>query len=589
MVFSVSGLAWNRSVTGSLDYRIAMPSPHTHYFEVEIELKNFRGDDVDFNLPVWTPGSYLVREFAKNIEGFSVSTKDGKSLGFDKINKNTWRISAKDVDHLIVKYRVYAFDGYIRMSYLDEDHALIMANSLLMYVDDLKDQSSVLYLSYPSSWNSISTSLTALKDNEKAFYVPNYDILIDSPIEIGNHQIIEFTAAGVPHEVAMVGRVMFDKDQLVRDLKKIIKSATAVFGENPNEKYTFIVQTDQRAGGLEHMSSTVLGVSRWTFTNPQKYNYFLSLVAHEYFHLWMVKRLKPVELEIFDYSNEVYTDLLWVMEGFTSYFEEKIMLSCGYYSEQKFLNNLLSAMTNIQNTPGAKEQSVAEASFDAWIKFYRKDENSINSQISYYQKGMALGALLDLEVIAGSEGEKRLDDVVSQLYHQFYKKRNKGITSDDLQKALERASHQNLDEFFKDYVTGTKDLDNAKYLDLAGIKLIETNKSTTSKSLGITFETYGDNLIVKSVVKGSAGYDHGISAGDELISMNGYRINRSNIKVILNHYKAGDKVNILLSRKGLMVEKEIIIRKDSSVHYTYQVVKNPSKRQVKVYEAWLKK
>lgn len=575
---------------GSIEYLVSMPNPHTHYFEVEVRLNNYGRDYVDFKMPVWTPGSYLVREYEKNVEGFhAAGFHDQKSLKFHKVNKNTWRVEKEKEQSIAIKYRVYAFEGFIRMSYLDEDHALIMANTIFMYVDELKDNSTVLRLSYPDTWKSISTSLSELNEEKNAYHVPNYDILVDSPIEIGNHEKIQFEAADVPHEVAMVGKVEFDEDKLVRDLSKIIESATSIFGENPNESYTFIIQTDKRGGGLEHMNSTILGVDRWTFSNQRSYNYFLSLAAHEYFHLWMVKRLKPVELEVLNYDQEVYTDLLWVMEGFTSYFEEKIMLDCGFYTEQKFINNLLSAMEKIQNSPGSREQSVAEASFDAWIKFYRRDENSVNNQISYYDKGMVLGALLDLEIIAGSKGKKSLDDVVSQLYHQYFKQKNTGVTSQIIKQASEKAAKKDLTSFFNDNVFSAKDLDNEKYLNLAGIDLIETNGDSGAKSIGISYGQSDNSLTIKTVIKGGSAFDNGFNVGDELISLNGYRVNSRNFTTILNHYKIGDMVTLLISRKGLVLEKELDIGKDETVNYRYEITKNPSKQQLKVYNTWLGK
>lgn len=404
--FDARILAYSPQTKGSVEYRVSMPNPHTHYFKVEIILKDYDKEYVEFKLPVWTPGSHLKREYAKNVEGFSAFGRNEKVLSFYKKNKNTWRIDHNNEENVSIKYSVYSFEGSIRMSYLDDSHAFIMANTLLMFVEELRNTSSVLKIDVPPQWKNISTSLTNLQGKLNTFYVPNYDILVDSPIEIGNHDILKFTAANVPHEVVMYGAGKYNSEKIKRDLTKIIEVATDIFGENPNEKYNFFIHhSDKKAGGLEHLNSTALGVSRWTYINSNSYEYFLSLVAHEYFHLWMLKRLKPAELDFIDYDKEIHSDLLWVMEGITSYFEEKIMLRSGFYDKNKFILNLLSAMSTTKNTPGASGQSVAEASFDAWIKYYKKNENSNNNQVSYYSKEMILGALLDLEIIDGSEGE----------------------------------------------------------------------------------------------------------------------------------------------------------------------------------------
>ncbi|MCK5209767.1 MAG: M61 family metallopeptidase [Cyclobacteriaceae bacterium] len=574
---------------GSIEYNVSMSNPNTHYFEVEIQLKNYDEDFVDFKIPVWTPGSYLIREYAKNVEGFlACSMNNKKVLKFHKINKFTWRIEHKKEESVLIRYRVYAFEGSIRMSYLDDNHAFIMSNTLLMFVEDLRSTSSVLTINVPDQWKKISTSLTRLEGKPNVFYVPDYDILIDSPIEIGNHEIIEFMAAGVPHEVVMYGASNYKPEQIKRDLTKIVETATEIFEENPNEKYTFFVHhSDHGSGGLEHLNSTALGVSRWTYTNPKSYNYFLSLAAHEYFHLWMVKRLKPIEFDFINYDQETYTDLLWVMEGITSYFEEKIMLRSGFHDVIRFINNLLSAMSKIQNTPGAGVQSVAEASFDAWIKYYKRNENSDNNQISYYNKGMILGALLDLEIIDGSEGEKSLDDVINQLYYKFYKNKGKGIVAEDLKKVAEKASGRDLNDFFSDYVYGTKDLDNEKYLHSAGIGLIEINNSINARSIGVKFKQENNGLYVTSLIKGGSAYDNGIYVGDELISINSYRIYTHNLNSLLDQFKIGEKVTFLINRKGIVKSIELDIRKDKMVSYTYEILDNRTRLQEKVYQTWI--
>lgn len=277
------------------------------------------------------------------------------------------------------------------------------------------------------------------------------------------------------------------------------------------------------------------------------------------------------------------------MEGITSYFEEKIMLRAGFYDKNRFILNLLSAMAKTKNTPGANEQSVAEASFDAWIKYYKRNENSNNNQVSYYNKGMILGALLDLEIIDGSEGEKSLDEVVSQLYYQFYKKKGKGITADDLKKAAEKASNRNLDGFFKDYIYGTKELDNEKYLHSAGLGLIEINNSTNTKSIGLNFNSEDKALLVTSLIKGGSAYDNGIYVGDELISINEYRIFPDNISTLIDLYKVGDIVTLLINRKGLIKSVEVDIRKDERVNYAYEMLDTRTKQQERVYKTWLGK
>ncbi len=592
LFFIIPGLVLaEKEVTGSLEYIVSMPKPFTHYFDVQIQLKNYKGNEVEFKMPVWTPGSYLIREYPKNVERFQAfDASDGREIPFSKKNKNTWQIELKGLKEITIKYSVYANEGSIRMSYIDDSHAFIMANTLLMFVEDLRDNSSILRLDIPEKWGNISTSLTAIKEQKNAYYIPNYDVLVDSPIEIGNHDIINFEAAGVPHQIAMYGNTKYNADKLKRDITKIVEAATKIFGENPNEKYVFIVHnTDKRGGGLEHMSSTVLGVNRHVYNNDHLYNGFLSLVAHEYFHLWLVKRIKPVELQRIDYDSEMYTDLLWVMEGLTSYFEDKIMLRAGFYDKNQFLDNLVSNMANQRNLPGSKIQSVAEASFDTWIKFYRKNENTSNTQVSYYSKGMLLGALLDLEIINGSGGTHSLDDVINTLYYQYYKKNGKGITAMDLKKEAEKAGNISLDDFFKNYVYGTETLDNEKYLYYAGIGLIEINGDVNSRTIGVNLAEENGKLIISDIKSGSPGYEGGLNFGDELLAINDYRVDVNNIQSILSEFRINEKIDVLFSRDGLIMKREIEVQRDPSVAYTYEVLDNLTRQQKMVFDTWLNK
>lgn len=573
---------------GSIEYRLSMPHPHTHYFEVEITLRNYSNDFVDFKIPVWTPGSYLIREYAKNVENFSVTNADKSGVKFHKMNKNTWRIEHKKEAELLIKYRVYAFEGSVRMSYLDDEHAFIMANTTLMFVEDLRDEKSFLKIDRPDHWKKITTSLIKFEGKSDTFIIPNYDILVDSPIEIGNHDVIDFEAAGVLHEIVMFGAVNFDAAKIERDLIKIVESATKIFGENPNEKYIFFVHhSDKSKGGLEHLNSTVLEVSRWAYTNSKLYDSFLGLAAHEYFHLWMVKRLKPIEFERLNYDKEIYTDMLWVMEGITSYYDEKIMLNSGFHDDSKFITTLIHAMANIKNTPGATVQTVSEASFDAWIKFYRKNKNSNNNQISYYTKGMIVGALLDLEIINSSKGKKSLDDVVGQLYNLFYKILNKGITLNNFKKAIEKACGHDLDKFFNDYVYGTKHLDNIKYLRYAGIELVKKDNSHNANTIGANVKIENEILTVTSLKKGGSAYENGLNIGDELISINGFRADKNNVPSLINKFDVGKKVEIMISRKGVIKKYELDIRKYEKVSYSFEEVINKTKLQERVYQKWM--
>ena len=400
MLCLVNGAA---ALAAELRYTLSMPEPHTHYFKVEAELSGGRKNYIDFTMPVWAPGSYLVREFAKNVEGFTATDKAGKALRVEKIDKNTWRVYSNKADVVRASYDVYAYEMSVRTSFLDASHGYVNGTSIFMYPEGYEKLGGTLVVKPYQDWNKVSTGLKST--GKFTFTFPNYDILADSPLEIGTHDVYEFTAAGVPHELAMYGEGNYEPQRLIQDMTRVIEEAVAVMGELPVDRYVFIVHNLNRGGGgLEHLNSTTLQTSRWNYSSEAGYNGFLSLVAHEYFHLWNVKRLRPEPLGPFDYDNENYTRLLWVSEGITSYYDDLIVRRAGFTTPQRYLDVVSGSINSVENTPGNKVQAVAEASFDAWIKYYRRNENSSNAEVSYYTKGGVLGHLLNMEIMEATKG-----------------------------------------------------------------------------------------------------------------------------------------------------------------------------------------
>ena len=344
-----------------------MPKPQNHYFHVEMELEDFNEKEIDISLPVWAPGSYLVREFSKNINMVKAFDENGNPLEIKKQRKNSWTINKSKNKKVIVKYEVYAFELSVRTSFLDLTHGYVSGSGVFMFVEGHLDVSGELKIIPFEGFSTVSTALPEAKSKFEFSYT-DYDHLVDCPIEIGNQLVFDFNAAGVKHTVAIYGDGNYLIDELRTDMAKIIEEETKVFGQNPNKEYLFIIHNVVNGqGGLEHKNSTTLSVNRWTYSGSN-YIKFLSLVAHEYFHLWNVKRIRPIELGPFDYNQENYTDMLWVMEGFTSYYDELILLRAGYYSQNQMLGKVESAINYVEGSVGSREQPLAHASFDAWVK-----------------------------------------------------------------------------------------------------------------------------------------------------------------------------------------------------------------------------
>ena len=577
-----------------ISYQVSFSEPQAHYTDVEMKISGLRQKTVDVKMPVWAPGSYLVREFAKNVEGFSASGNG--ALKSQKISKNTWRIEAGNSNTITVNYRVYAFEISVRTSFVDVAHAFLSPTGIFMYVDGLIDHPSTVTIKPYKGWTKISTGLEAVKGKQNTFFAPNFDVLYDSPIEIGNHDTFEFTASGVKHEVAMYGGGNYDKNRLAADMTKIIEAETAIFGENPNKRYVFIVHNFQSGGGgLEHLNSTVLGAKRTGYTDEETYKGFLSLVAHEYFHLWNVKRLRPKALGPFDYDNENYTTNLWVSEGFTAYYDNLMLRRTGFYSPERYLQILSGDIGTVENQPGNKIQPVSEASFDAWIKYYRPNENSRNSTISYYTKGAIIGMLLDLEIIAATKGSKSLDDVLKAMYDEYYKKQERGFTDAEFKAMAEKIAGKSLDKIYNDYVNGTQPINYNTHLGPAGVYLI--NETAANRPyLGVSTQIRDGKLTITSVARGSAAWNDGLNVNDEIIAVDGYRttgahdsaVRMSDLDRAISIKKVGEKTDILISRDGILQTVEVILTPNPNTRYRLEIDPNANPEQVALRNKWLK-
>lgn len=564
----------------NIDYEVRMSEPHTHYFEVKMTIKNHDDNKVDIYMPTWSPGSYLIREFSKNVEELTAN-QNAKELNIEKINKNTWRISPNNKSDIVVTYKVYAYEMSVRTSFLDASHGYFNGTSMFMTYQPAQNKSSNIIIHPYKDWKKVSTALPIAKGDKGFVYVAeNYDVLVDAPFEIGNHVTFDFTAAGVLHHVAMYGEGNYNIDTLKKDMAKVVEACTNVFGENPNKEYTFIIHNlTKGSGGLEHLSSTTLQVNRWTYSGSA-YKGFLSLVAHEYFHLWNVKRIRPIELGPFDYSNENYTSLLWVMEGFTSYYDELLLYRAGIYTKEEILNKLSSSINNIENQPGNKVQPVAHASFDAWIKAYRPNENSYNTTISYYTKGSVVANMLDLMIIKNTKGEKSLDDVMKVLYNKFYKQNDRGFTAEEMKKTLEEVSGLNLDDFYAKFINGTETFDYPTLFSYVGFQVEPLTENSLSLGVSLSGNT------IKTVYRNSTAYDGGLNANDEILAIDNYRF-ADNYDEITEDKKEGDMLNILISRDNIIQTIKIPMKPKNVVRYYIFNTENVSDEMKKLQKKWL--
>jgi predicted metalloprotease with PDZ domain len=575
----------NTVLAEKISYQLTFPEAQGHYVNVTMEVKTSK-DEVIVKMPVWAPGSYLVREFARHVEGFKAKS-GGTSLSFIKRDKNTWVIKNPTKSAISISYKVYAFELTVRTSFIDESHAYLNGTSIFMYVDGQLNQASEIIITPNSNWSKISCALPSEKNNAYHLYAENYDILADSPIEIGNQTIIEFTTQGVKHSVAMIGPGNYDAEKIKKDFAKIVDEATSVFGTHPCKNYTFFVHNvPAGGGGLEHLNSTSVQVQRFAYSNEATYQSFLGLVAHEYFHLWNVKRLRPVVLGPFNYDVENYTRMLWVSEGFTAFYDNWLVKRAGYNTPEKYLDIIANEYSAQTNLPGDKEQSVADASFDAWIKYYRRNENSNNTQVSYYDKGSILASLLNLMIIEHSGAKQNLDNLMSYLYEEYYNKKNTGFTDEQFKAAAEKFTGKNLDEFYKNYVNGVTAIPYESFLKIVGLKLTDLNATKNDAYLGANSTSTNGKVLITSVVKNSPAYTYGINVNDEILAIDNFRTD--DLTKALTYKKAGDKITILLSRDGMIKTIEVTLIKNTTVKYKIEKMATPSPEQEAAYKQWIR-
>jgi predicted metalloprotease with PDZ domain len=593
-----------------LHYRVAMPEPESHLFEVTLQIRGWPNQNttlLDLKMPVWTPGSYLVREYARHLQDFSAWAGGGdfaaeapresaQPLTWQKLSKNHWQVNTQGQDSLTICYRIYANELSVRTNHLDSTHGYFNGAALFFYIPGYEQHPIQVTITPPKADWHVSTALPQVPGQVNSFLAEDFDTLVDSPFEIGSHQVYEFEALGKPHQLAVWGHGNLDVEKLISDTQKIIQVQADLFGGLPYDRYLFLLHLlSQGFGGLEHKFCCSLIYHRFGFRNPEKYNRFLQLLAHEFFHLWNVKRIRPKAFEVFDYSQENYTPSLWFSEGATSYYDLVIPYRAGIYDVQTYLNTLGKEITRFLTTPGRRVQPLNESSFDAWVKLYRPDANTPNSQMSYYLKGEMVSLLLDLLIRAQHQNRRSLDDVMRQLWDQFGKSEI-GFTPQQLQQIIEATlgttadsnTETALSQFFHHSLETTEELPFDEYLHPFGLRLqAEGNKENATPYLGLTLKTEHGRERVKLVETGSPAQEIGLDAGDELLAMNGIRITADQLSDRLRDFQPGDTVELAFFHRDELCSGIATLTEPHPTSYQIVPVEQPSTQQQENFQGWL--
>ena len=538
-----------------IDYRIEIADLRAHTFSVTLTVAAPPALQV-LSLPSWIPGSYLLREFARHLSGLT-ARQGGVDVPVEQLDKASWQLRCAGAGPLVVRYDVHAFDNSVRSAFLDAQRGFFNNTSLCLRVHGREQEAHGLSLTgLPEGWQVA----TAMPLSGEGWLAANYDELVDHPFELGLFWQGEFTTAGVRHRIVVSGALpVFDGVRLLADTERICAAQIAFWGGvvpfDGLENYTFFLNAvDEGYGGLEHRASTALIAARrdlprvGQLETSDGYLRLLGLISHEYFHSWNVKRLKPAEFATLDYTQENYTELLWFFEGFTSYFDELMLLRAGLIDAPRYLKLLATMVSGVLATPGRRVQSVAEASFDAWVKYYRPDENSPNSTISYYGKGALVALALDLRLRA--LGRLSIDDVMRGLWQ-----RSAGgpISETDILAVVSDCGDVAAAQALSAWVHGTDDLPLPALLEAAGVQW-RADKATVAQRLGLRVsESALTGVQVKQVLAGSAAQAAGFCAADEVVGCNDWRLRRLD-DVPLSLAAGQSSLRFVVSRDQRLIE-----------------------------------
>jgi predicted metalloprotease with PDZ domain len=604
----------------AISYLLRFPRPEWHGIEVEASFPTEGCAGLDLMMAVWTPGSYLLREFARHIEEIAAHGDDAdRRLALTKLTKNRWRVSCAGQRRVTVRYRLYARELSVRTNFVDAGFCLINGAATFLTLADDGPRPHEVRLVLPPAWTVAVSALPAAPGGDAAaFRAADFAHLVDSPIYAGSAPVYRFEVEGRPHLLVNEGEEgpPWDGPRSARDVERVVREQLAFWGALPYERYVFFNLIAEGAGGLEHGDSSVLMTSRWRARSHEGWLEWLGLVSHELFHAWNVKRLRPADLDDLDYEREVYTRSLWQVEGVTSYYDDLLVHRAGLSSRGDYLRQLSKQIETLETTPGRHVQALADASFDTWIKFYRRDENFLNSAISYYTKGAVASFLLDARIRAATGGERSLDDVLRLAYRQFSGPR--GYRRAELEAAASTVAGLDLAPWFASILDSTADLDYQEVLEWFGLRFgeAEAGESTPAGGgrscdcrhpslaapdgpesarkrpenhawLGVVVETQGGRIQVAEVRRGTPAHEAGVNVGDEILAIGEYRVPPDGLRERLKHYRPGETEALLVARRDRLLRLAVTFGAVPRPHFRLQPAPDATADQRRHLDDWL--
>lgn len=534
------------------------------------------GPVTELVMPNWTPGSYLIREFATNINGISATSADGSALALRKTSKDRWQVNTAETDTLVIDYEVFTPDLNVSTSWASQAFSLINGASVFLYTPQTSELPQRLNIVSDAIRGGPFTALQPAPDGD-GFRAENYDELVDNPVALAKAPVYRFKYKDQDYVLLNVGENEFwDGEQAAGDVEKIVAQTQSFWGSNPLKRpFWFMNFIVDGKGGLEHDHSTVIMTGRLQMRNRNDYIKWLGVVAHEFFHVWNVRHMRPAALEQYDYQNEQYTTQLWLAEGLTSYYDNLLMSRAELITPKEYLELLARDIYRLEITPGRLLRPVAEASFDAWIRHYQPNANSINSTISYYTKGAVIGFVLDTYLRQSSKGRHDLDEVMRRMYDLYS---NRPYDRDAFENIVVDIGGAEAGVFLRSLLTTTAEPDVDAALDYYGLELIrgvvpvsgESDEKSHISGLGVIWENNNPELVVKAVLHGLAGSTAGLIPGDEVLAIGNERLTRDRLDSLMSSFSPGEQTSLLVSRRDKIIKLDITL--DVAIPDNFEIV-----------------
>ena len=584
LLFSIATLAQK----SSLVYTIKMDNPEWHFFHVQLTCKGIKKEFIDFKMPAWTPGYYQKMDFAKNLEQLKATDETGKELQWEKTNDNTWRVSSNNSNTVNLSYEIKTVRPFVATAYVDETRAYILPAAVFLHVDKMINHPVQVKVVPESKWNRVATGLDSLPGKKFTYTAPDFDILYDSPILVGNlEELTPFKIRGITHRFIGLKLGDFDREQFILDLTKVVDAAVNIIGHIPYKNYTFIA-IGSGPGGIEHLNNTTFGFNGSNFKNRDSYIRTLHFLAHEYFHHYNVKRIRPIELGPFDYDKGSRTKMLWVSEGLSVYYEYMVVKRAGITTDAELFNAFRGNMVAFENKPGKLYQTLEEASYETWSDGpFGRTGDEVNKTISYYDKGPVVGLLFDFKIRQATNNKESLDDVMRFLYKEYYQKKKRGFTEEELKNAFEAVAGVSLAREFE-YVTTTKEIDYPAYFNYAGLDIDTTTQELPGAYAGFTLREREDSVFVANVDYESPGWNKGLRRGQQVLKINGEKATASIYNKIITSSRPGDKIGLTLLINNVMTDMEIIFTNKAEKGFRITPSQQPDTLQKQILEGWLK-